>query len=57
MPLLRRKWHRLQGNGTQTITSPIEVFRKAGEMGFMGMYTPESAGGFGMSRLDAGANF
>ena len=24
---------------------PIEVFRKAGEMGFMGMYTPEEAGG------------
>ena len=36
---------------------PIEVFRKAGEMGFMGMYTPESAGGFGMSRLDAALIF
>ena len=32
---------------------PIEVLRKAGELGFMGMYTPESAGGLGMSRLDA----
>ncbi|MCP1339675.1 acyl-CoA dehydrogenase family protein [Idiomarina sp. M1R2S28] len=36
---------------------PVEVFRKAGEMGFMGMYTPEEAGGFGMSRLDAALIF
>lgn len=32
---------------------PVDVLRPAGEMGFMGMYTPESAGGLGMSRLDA----
>ena len=32
---------------------PVEALRKAGELGFMGMYTPESAGGLGMSRLDA----
>lgn len=36
---------------------PIEVFKKAGEMGFMGMYTPEEAGGFGMSRLDSALIF
>ena len=36
---------------------PIEVFRKAGEMGFMGMYTPEEAGGFGMNRLDSALIF
>lgn len=36
---------------------PTEVFRKAGEMGFMGMYTPEEAGGFGMSRLDSALIF
>lgn len=36
---------------------PREVFSKAGEMGFMGMYTPESAGGFGMSRLDSALIF
>ena len=36
---------------------PVEVFRKAGEMGFMGMYTPEAAGGFGMSRLDSALIF
>lgn len=36
---------------------PVEVFRKAGEMGFMGMYTPEEAGGFGMSRLDSALIF
>ncbi|NND67525.1 MAG: acyl-CoA dehydrogenase [Halioglobus sp.] len=32
---------------------PKEALRQAGELGFMGMYTPESAGGLGMSRLDA----
>ncbi|MBP6682557.1 MAG: acyl-CoA dehydrogenase family protein [Halioglobus sp.] len=32
---------------------PKEVLRQAGELGFMGMYTPESAGGLGMGRLDA----
>lgn len=36
---------------------PAEVFKQAGEMGFMGMYTPESAGGFGMSRLDSALIF
>ncbi|EKE84879.1 acyl-CoA dehydrogenase family protein [Idiomarina xiamenensis] len=36
---------------------PVEVLKKAGEMGFMGMYTPEDAGGFGMSRLDAALIF
>jgi alkylation response protein AidB-like acyl-CoA dehydrogenase len=30
-----------------------DALRAAGEMGFMGMYTPEAAGGLGMSRLDA----
>ena len=32
---------------------PKQVLAQAGELGFMGMYTPESAGGLGMSRLDA----
>ncbi len=32
---------------------PKEALAKAGELGFMGMYTPESAGGLGMGRLDA----
>jgi len=32
---------------------PVDVLRLAGQVGFMGMYTPESAGGLGMSRLDA----
>lgn len=32
---------------------PKEVLAAAGELGFMGMYTPERAGGLGMSRLDA----
>ena len=32
---------------------PKEALRAAGELGFMGMYTPESAGGLGMGRLDA----
>lgn len=41
----------------ETAHFPLEVFRKAGEMGFMGMYTPEEAGGFGMSRLDSALIF
>jgi alkylation response protein AidB-like acyl-CoA dehydrogenase len=32
---------------------PKDALRQAGELGFMGMYTPEEAGGLGMSRLDA----
>lgn len=32
---------------------PKDVLARAGELGFMGMYTPESAGGLGMGRLDA----
>lgn len=32
---------------------PVEVIRKAGAMGFCGIYSPESAGGMGLSRLDA----
>ncbi len=31
---------------------PIDVFAKAGELGFCGMYSPEDAGGMGLSRLD-----
>ena len=32
---------------------PVDALAQAGELGFMGMYTPESAGGLGMTRLDA----
>jgi len=32
---------------------PKAVLAQAGELGFMGMYTPEAAGGLAMSRLDA----
>jgi hypothetical protein len=32
---------------------PVEVIRKAGKLGFCGIYSPESAGGMGLSRLDA----
>ena len=32
---------------------PKDALQQAGELGFMGMYTPERAGGLGMSRLDA----
>ena len=32
---------------------PVDVLAQAGELGFMGMYTPESAGGLALSRLDA----
>jgi len=30
-----------------------DALREAGELGFMGMYTPEDAGGLGLPRLDA----
>ncbi len=33
-------------------TFPLETFKAAGEMGFMGMYSPEEVGGMGLSRLD-----
>ena len=32
---------------------PTELIKELGELGFMGMYTPEAAGGLGMGRLDA----
>jgi len=32
---------------------PKATLKAAGDLGFMGMYTPEAAGGLGMSRLDA----
>lgn len=32
---------------------PKETLRRAGELGFMSMYTPADAGGLGLSRLDA----
>lgn len=32
---------------------PKEALAAAGELGFMGMYTPEAAGGLGLTRLDA----
>ncbi|MGO3295323.1 MAG: acyl-CoA dehydrogenase family protein, partial [Marinobacter sp.] len=31
---------------------PVETLKEAGEMGFMGIYTPEALGGMGLSRLD-----
>jgi len=31
---------------------PVDVFKAAGELGFMGMYCPEEVGGMGLSRLD-----
>ncbi len=32
---------------------PKDVIRKAGELGFCGLYTPEADGGLGLSRLDS----
>ncbi|MEZ5570478.1 MAG: acyl-CoA dehydrogenase family protein [Halioglobus sp.] len=32
---------------------PKDAMRQAGELGFMGMYTPERAGGLGLTRFDA----
>ncbi len=36
---------------------PKEVIAKAGELGFCSLYTPEEAGGMGLSRLDASIIF
>lgn len=36
---------------------PVETIRKAGELGFCGMYTPQNLGGMGLSRLDAAIVF
>ncbi|MBT0587203.1 acyl-CoA dehydrogenase family protein [Alteromonas oceanisediminis] len=38
-------------------TFPTETFRKAGELGFCGLYSPEEAGGLGLSRLDSSIIF
>lgn len=32
---------------------PVDILRQAGDLGFCGLYTPEAAGGLGLSRLDA----
>lgn len=36
---------------------PTETFKKAGELGFCGLYSPEDAGGLGLSRLDSSIIF
>jgi hypothetical protein len=36
---------------------PKDVIAKAGELGFCGLYTPEDAGGLGLSRLDSAIVF
>jgi len=36
---------------------PRETISKAGELGFCGLYSPESVGGLGLSRLDAAVVF
>lgn len=38
-------------------TFPVDTIREAGDMGFLGLYTPESHGGLGLSRLDAAIVF
>jgi len=36
---------------------PIDVIKKTGELGFLGIYSPEEFGGLGLSRLDASLIF
>ena len=36
---------------------PVDALREAGTLGFCGLYTPEQAGGLGLSRLDASLIF
>lgn len=41
----------------QEATFPVDVLQKAGELGFCSLYSPESVGGLGLSRLDASIIF
>ncbi len=43
--------------GRRIFFSPVDVIRKAGELGFCSLYAPESVGGLGLSRLDASIIF
>ncbi len=36
---------------------PVDVLRRAGDMGFLSIYTPEEVGGMGLGRLDASLIF
>lgn len=36
---------------------PVDVIRRAGELGFCGLYSPEAAGGLGLARLDSSIVF
>ena len=36
---------------------PLATLKEAGQLGFMGLYTPEAVGGLGLSRLDAALVF
>ena len=36
---------------------PVEVIKNTGELGFLGIYSPEKFGGLGLSRLDASLIF
>ena len=36
---------------------PLDAIRQAGELGFLGLYTPEKFGGLGLGRLDAALVF
>ena len=36
---------------------PVDVLKRAGELGFLSIYTPEHAGGMGLGRLDASLIF
>ena len=41
----------------QEATFPVDVLQKAGELGFCSLYSPETVGGLGLSRLDASIIF
>ncbi|MFD0948950.1 acyl-CoA dehydrogenase family protein [Paraperlucidibaca wandonensis] len=36
---------------------PVDAFRKGGQLGFCGLYSPEAQGGLGLSRLDSALVF
>ena len=44
-------------SGIESMFFPKTVIQKAGELGFCSLYSPESEGGLGLSRLDSSIIF
>ncbi|NOH79927.1 acyl-CoA dehydrogenase [Vibrio sp. RE86] len=53
----REQLEPMAGEWDETHHFPKEILRQSGELGFLGLYTPEEQGGLGLSRLDASIIF